>query len=73
MNYSGHVYMDQAYELEVAGSRESYGIGLPAHQFAGGHTRRAIEAGAIRRRPWTAPSGEAWARESDLLGGGVLF
>jgi hypothetical protein len=65
--------MHQANELEVAGSREIYRIGLPVHQFAGGYARRAIEVGAIRRRPWTAPSGNAWAGGSDLLGVGVLF
>src|SRR5712692_11538216 len=73
MHRSRHVVMHQAYELEVAGSWKSHGVGLPVHQFAGGHARGAIEAGAIGRCSWTAPAGDAWARRSDLLRGGVLF
>src|SRR2546428_12195407 len=68
MNCSGHARMDQAYELKVAGSWKIHGINLPVHRFARGHARGAIEAGAIGRCPWTAPSGDTWARRSDLAG-----
>src|SRR2546422_11605304 len=73
MHRPSHVVMHQAYELEVAGSWKIHGVGLPVHQFARGHARGAIEAGAIGRCSWTAPAGDAWARRSDLLRGGVLF
>ena len=50
MNHSGHVYVNQAHKLEVAGSRESYRKGgLSFHQRTSAHARGAIEAGSGRR------------------------
>src|SRR5215472_4655141 len=68
MNHSRHVKMDQAYQLEVAGTGEIYGIGLPAHQRAGAHARGPIEAGSrgtIGTSPWASPG---WKRRSNLAG-----
>src|SRR5262244_1269886 len=65
--------MQQANDLEVASPQEIHCIGLPVCQCAGRHTRGAIEAGAIRRRPWTPPAGDARGLGADLLGGRVLL
>src|SRR5437016_850564 len=56
--------MDQAYEFEVAGSREIYGIHRPTRQSAGVHARCIGFARSVRRCPW-APH---LKRRSHLVG-----
>src|SRR5215470_8951199 len=70
MDRSGHVVMHQADEFEVAGLWKRDGIRLPIHKVVvpRGHARGAIEAGAIGRGPWTAPSSNPGARGTDLTG-----
>src|SRR5438067_13906639 len=46
--------MHQADNFEVAGVWKIHGIRLPVPQPVRGHTGGAIDAGLIRRRPWTA-------------------
>src|SRR5206468_10494703 len=60
MDRSGHLKMNKANELEIAGCRELYGIGSRAHDFVERsqdpriRAHRTIEADAIGRTPRTA-------------------
>src|SRR5713101_5780508 len=45
--------MNQANQLEIAGSGESYGVGVRADHAAAVHARGAVEDGSIGRSSWT--------------------
>src|ERR1017187_6602241 len=52
MNRAGHPRVHQAHQLEVAGRRETYSVGLPRRGRGGADARRVIKAGSIGRRAW---------------------
>ena len=60
MDHSGHIRVKQANKLEVAGSRETYGIGWRIYrrlrifsqsQDSRGDARGTVKAGPIRGKP----------------------
>ena len=60
MNDSGHIWMDQANELEISGDGENHGEGASLYERGSGHAGRAIERRRIGRKSGT-PDKERWA------------
>src|SRR2546426_6876369 len=61
VNRSGHIFMDQARQLEISGSWENDREGLPRYHRGGGDACRTVERGRVGREPGT-PVSKKWAR-----------
>src|SRR5438132_4607718 len=61
MNHCSHIFMYQADQLEISGSRENYSKSLSRYYWGNSHAGRTIVGGRIGRKART-PVSKKWAR-----------